>query len=91
MYSGVPSVMLRSMRQHFILAALTGLIAFGAGAADAACYAEYKAKRDNPFELYYSVAQISGPCTMASARAQLTSRLASQGLTLLKVLSVKQQ
>ncbi len=83
--------MLLRMRQHFILAALMGLIAFGANAADAACYAEYKAKRDNPLELHYSVAQISGPCTVASARAQLTRSLASQGLTLLKVLSVEQQ
>nr|WP_241188098.1 hypothetical protein [Pseudohalocynthiibacter aestuariivivens] len=74
-----------------ILAALVALISFGASAADAACYAEYKAKQDNPFKLHYSVAQISAPCTMASARAQLSSLLASQGLTLLKVLSVRQQ
>ncbi|MFK7939358.1 MAG: hypothetical protein AB8B82_08270 [Roseovarius sp.] len=56
--------------------------------AQAACMAEYKAKRDNPLELYYDVAQIPGPCTQANATAQLQAMLAAQGLTLLKVLSV---
>ncbi len=59
--------------------------------AQAACIAEYKAKRDTPFELYYDVAPISGPCTQANARAQLRARLARNGLTLLKVLSVRDQ
>jgi len=66
-------------------------LALGTGSAHAACYAEYKAKRDNPLELYYDVATISGPCTKAQAAAQLRARLASQGLTLLKVMSVRQQ
>lgn len=59
-----------------------------ASAAQAACQAEYKAKRDTPFELYYDTARISGPCTKANAQAQLQAMLAAQGLTLLKVLSV---
>ena len=80
------------MTKHIIPLALAGsLLLGGAGHASAACYAEYKAKRDNPFELHYSVAQISGPCTIASARSQLSGMLAAQGLTLLKVLSVSQQ
>ena len=62
-----------------------------APAAHAACYAEYKAKRDKPFQLHYDVAQISEPCTERSAKAQLNRRLAGQGLTLLKVLSVTKQ
>ena len=62
-----------------------------AGAAQAACLAEYKAKRDNPLELHYDVAQIEGPCTMANARKQLRVRMAEQGMTLLKVLSVRDE
>lgn len=58
--------------------------------AQAACLAEYKAKRESPFALFYDTAQISGPCTVANATAQLRSALASQGLTLLKVLSVRE-
>lgn len=64
------------------------LLVASASTAQAACMAEYKAKRDNPLELYYDVAQISGPCTVANAQAQLQGLLAAQGLTLLKVLSV---
>lgn len=62
-----------------------------AGSAQAACYAEYKAKRDNPLELFYDVAAISGPCTKANAAKELQARLAAQGLTLLKVLSVREE
>lgn len=74
---------------HAVLGAVLSLIA-GTSQAQAACLAEYKAKRDTPFELHYDVAQIGGPCTMANAQAQLQERLAKQGLTLLKVLSVKE-
>ncbi len=63
----------------------------GAGAAQAACLAEYKAKRDNPLELHYDVAQIDGPCTKANARKQLQARMAARGMTLLKVLSVRDE
>lgn len=59
--------------------------------AQAACVAEYKAKRDTPFELYYDVAPISGPCTKSNARAQLKAQLAQNGLILLKVVSVRDQ
>ncbi|HKK98531.1 MAG TPA: hypothetical protein VJ928_10125, partial [Marivita sp.] len=31
--------------------------------AQAACYADYKAKQDAPLRLHYGVAQINGPCT----------------------------
>lgn len=68
-----------------------GIALAGAAAAQAACYVEYKAKRDNPLELFYEVAVVPGPCTMATARAQLAPILAGQGLTLLKILSVKEQ
>lgn len=75
---------------HIFAAALALGMGLGvpAGQAQAACMAEYKAKRDNPLELYYDVAQIPGPCTQANATAQLQAMLAAQGLTLLKVLSV---
>ena len=62
-----------------------------AGTAQAACVAKYKAKRDNPLELFYNEARISGACTRANATAQLQKRLAAQGLTLLKVVSVQQR
>lgn len=67
--------------------ALAALLAL-ALPAGAACFADYKAKQDNPLRLHYGVAQISGPCTRAAAQAQLAQRLRAQGWTLLNVVSV---
>lgn len=64
------------------LAALTG----PAFAAD--CYADYKAKQDNPLRLHYGVAQVTGQCTKPAARRQLAQRLGARGWTLLNVVSV---
>ena len=68
--------------------ALTAILMGTVTQAQAACMAEYKAKRDNPLELFYDVAKVPGPCTTQNATAQLKAMLAAQGLTLLKVLSV---
>jgi len=76
---------------RFIIPALAAVILMAATAqAQAACSAEYKAKRDNPLELFYDVAQVPGPCTLENATVQLQTMLAQQGLTLLKVLSVSE-
>ena len=57
-------------------------------AAQAECYADYKAKRDTPLRLHYGVARITGNCSRAAAQAQLKPRLAADGWTLLTILSV---
>ena len=57
-------------------------------AAQAQCFADYKAKQDNPLRLHYGVAQISGDCAPGNAQQQLGPRLAAQGWTLLQVQSV---
>lgn len=67
-----------------LLAALVSLPA----TAQAACYADYKAKRDNPLQLHYGVAEISGACTPANAQAEIAPRLAADGWTLLQVMGV---
>ena len=71
---------------------LSLLMAFFAGlavpASAANCYADYKAKQDNPLRLHYGVAQVKGACDKGSARAELTERLGAQGWTLLNVVSV---
>ena len=74
----------------------TLLLALGASltavtAAQAACVVEYKAKRDNPLELFYDVAQVGGDCTFETATEKLQKKLAKEGLTLLKVLSVTKE
>ncbi len=56
--------------------------------ASAECYADYKAKQDDPLRLAYGVAQVSdGNCDPGSAANELAPRLASAGWTLLAVLS----
>ncbi len=80
------------MMKNFMTSLLAlAVITFGAQAADASCMVEYKAKRDNPLELFYDVAQVGGDCTIAAATQKLEKKLAKEGLTLLKVLSVKKQ
>lgn len=59
--------------------------------AHAECTVEYKAKRDNPLELFFETTQISGACTKENAAQTLAAQLAEKGLTLLKIVSVTEQ
>lgn len=59
------------------------------GPAGAACFADYKAKQDNPLRLHYGVAEIPGTdCTSEAAARHLQSTLAQNGWQLLNVMSV---
>lgn len=58
------------------------------GAAAAQCFADYKAKQDNPLRLHYGVAELSGDCSKGAAKSELGVRLSAQGWTLLQVESV---
>jgi len=73
------------MRQ---LLSLLFVLLVGAGAAQAECYADYKAKQDDPLRLHYGVAQINGDCTLDAAAAELADRLAADGWQLLTVLGL---
>ncbi|MBW6505348.1 MAG: hypothetical protein K0B00_01215 [Rhodobacteraceae bacterium] len=66
------------------------VLALAAGPASAACYADYKASRDNPFGLHYGVAQLpDAACvSLEAAKAALAPRLAQNGWTLLNILSI---
>jgi hypothetical protein len=60
-----------------------------ASAAQADCYADYKAKQDNPLRLHYGVAELPGSaCSPADAAAMIAPRLARHGWTLLNIVSV---
>ena len=56
----------------------------------AACYADYKAKQDNPLRLHYGVMRMdTNPCAMSDGvRASVADRLAAAGWQLLQVQSV---
>jgi hypothetical protein len=59
-----------------------------AGAAQAACFADYKAKRDDPLRLHYGVVAVAGDCSVANATKELTVKLAADDWQLLTVLGV---
>ena len=68
---------------------LLSLALLGASPAMAGCYADYKAKQDNPLQLHYGVVELSDSnCNMAAARQDISSRISSQGWTLLEVVSI---
>lgn len=54
----------------------------------AECYADYKAKRDNPLRLHYGVMQLENGCTRRAAKSEIAARLERTGWTLLNVQSV---
>jgi hypothetical protein len=71
-----------------VLSIAFGLFLLAATAAQAECYADYKAKKDDPLRLIYGVSQVSdGNCDPGSAAAELAPRLDADGWTLLTVLS----
>jgi hypothetical protein len=73
-----------------IQAALLGLaLSITAASAQADCYADYKAKQDQPLQLAYGVAQISDAAcgNPKAARSEVAPRLSAAGWTLLKILS----
>ncbi|MFK7750978.1 MAG: hypothetical protein AB8B51_00370 [Sedimentitalea sp.] len=68
--------------------AIWATLALCAPAHAADCFADYKAKQDNPLRLHYGVVQLQGPCRRGPARAEVAARLAASGWTVLNVLSV---
>ncbi|MBE1285287.1 MAG: hypothetical protein GJ676_18385 [Rhodobacteraceae bacterium] len=78
------------MKQIVMISALgLALALFAAGSSVAEeCYADYKAKQDNPLRLHYGVIQLQGPCKKAPAKSEVSARLAPQGWTLLNIMSV---
>lgn len=69
--------------------ALLALALLAAVPAQAECYADYKAKQDNPLRLHYGVAAVpDNACSKPAAAAVLGPRLARAGWTLLNVVSV---
>jgi len=77
------------MTRSILLAPLLAL-ALAATPAGAACYADYKAKQDNPLRLQYGVIQLSdGACDdRRAAQAEVAARIGRDGWQLLNVMSV---
>lgn len=70
------------------LALITALALPVSALAASDCYADYKAKQDDPLRLHYGVIQVQGACKRKPAKAEISARLAQNGWTLLSVISV---
>lgn len=77
--------MSRIYRSLLVLPVLLGL----AGTAEAACFADYRAKMDNPLRLHYGVIEIPEiACNLDAAQRVIERRIAVAGWSLLEVISV---
>ena len=76
--------------KHFGFLFLALCLTASSGSAQAACFADYKAKQDNPLRLHYGVMRIdTSPCTMSDkVKSTVASRLTAAGWQLLQVQSV---
>ena len=64
-------------------------LALAAGPVAAACFADYKAKQDNPLRLHYGVIELpEGACAdPAAAEAEIARRIAAENWELLSVMA----
>ncbi|MBT8414317.1 MAG: hypothetical protein KJO30_08305 [Boseongicola sp.] len=77
--------------KNSVISLLSGcLVAMSASGASAACYADYKAKKENPLRLHYGVVEVTAqPCQMSREVARaVAQRVAAGGWELLQVESV---
>jgi len=69
--------------------ALGAFLGILAGPAAAACYADYRAQKDDPFGLHYGVIAIpDNACSVGAAAPVIAGRIAAEGWQLLQVISV---
>ena len=77
------------MRRTAIASLVAAVLAGLAGPAGAACFADYKAKRDGPLELHYGTIEVpDSACSVGAAAPVVASRIGADGWQLLSVLSV---
>jgi hypothetical protein len=78
-----------SMTTFIRTVALAAAITTFAGAASAACFADYRAQKDNPFGLHYGVIEVpDDACDVTAAAPVIAGRISSEGWQLLQVISV---
>lgn len=64
-------------------------LAIVAGPAAAACYADYRARTEDPLRLHYGVIEVpDGACSVSGAAPIIAQRIAAEGWQLLQVISV---
>ncbi len=75
--------------KQILIPLVAAVVLATAQTASAACYADFKAKRDNPLRLQYGVIALPDTaCSKAAARKVIAARIGADGWHLLAVLSV---
>lgn len=84
------ATMVFPMKQILLSLTFACAVAALATPAQAGCYADYKAKRDDPLKLHYGVIELpdTACANKAAAARQVSARLATDGWVLLNVLSL---
>ncbi|MCU4652419.1 hypothetical protein N8I71_06225 [Roseibacterium sp. SDUM158016] len=77
------------MKIPFRMTLIAAALATAAGPVSAACYADYRARTDDPLRLHYGVIAIpDAACSVADAAPVIAQRIAAEGWQLLQVISV---
>ena len=76
------------MKQLIAIPLVACLTIFAAPASAEQCFADYKAKKDNPLRLHYGVAELYQGCSKQSAKTEISGRISHDGWKLLNVLSI---
>lgn len=76
------------MKHMLLIFALVIGASLGSAASAAECYADYKAKKNNPLKLHYGVVQLNHGCSVQQAKSEVAARIGRDGWILLNVLSV---
>lgn len=78
------------MKFRIAISAFATCLALSAVSAQAACYADYKAKRDNPLRLHYGVVELpDNACSSRGAAERTVSqKIRRDGWELLNVMSI---
>ena len=82
------SGMAKGMRSALPLLLAAFLVPASAGTAAAACYADYKAKQDDPLRLHYGVIEIDDAACDPQAAADVIDRRLQDGWQMLQVIGV---
>lgn len=79
----------KDMMKHLRTTLISLLVTAAAGPLHAACFADYRAKMDNPLRLHYGVIELPDEaCSVEAAAPVIEDRLAQDGWELLQVVSV---
>jgi uncharacterized membrane protein len=67
------------MKKHALISLIAAVLMAAATPVSAACFADYKAKRDNPLQLHYGVLQLSDAACQDGERAEAEARARVNG------------